>query len=557
MTSPATAASRSRTPAPSRLAGLGHDVDGTPLPDARRRLQPLVTDSDGRWGWWGPLAVTAVAGVLRFWNLGRPDNVLFDETYYAKDAYSLLLHGYVRESVDRADARIARGDVDRLFTDSADFYVHPDVGKWLIAAGEWLFGMDSFGWRAAAAAAGTLMVLVLARLVRRVTGSTLLGCVAGLLLAVDGLHFVMSRLALLDIFLALFVLCAVACLVADRDWGRVRLAARGPGGRSGAERIGPVRGLLVRPWRLAAGVCFGLACGTKWSAVFFLAAFGLLTWAWDSSARHAIGVRRPVLTSAVVDAVPAFISLVVVAAAVYLLTWLPWLAHAERFEEALGSDWGAYLETDARGGAEVAQSLRSLWHFHGEVWGFHTGEGLRDETHPYQSDAAGWLVINRPVGVDANVDIPAGRHGCPGPPSGDDCIEQILAIGTPLLWWAGVVALVVAAGLWVGARDWRFGLALVGVLAGWLPWLLFSDRPIFFFYAVTFVPFTVLAVTLVLGRVLGPVDAPPRRRRSRAVAAGAFVALVVANFAFLHPVLTDGLLTNEDWLERIWFTRWI
>jgi dolichyl-phosphate-mannose-protein mannosyltransferase len=95
------------------------------------------------------------------------------------------------------------------------------------------------------------------------------------------------------------------------------------------------------------------------------------------------------------------------------------------------------------------------------------------------------------------------------------------------------------------------------VLASWLPWLVFSSRPIFYFYAVAIIPFTVVAVSLVLGRILGPADASPRRRAVGAAVAGGFVALVVATFAFFYPVLTDALLTNEDWLDRMWFVRWI
>ena len=53
--------------------------------------------------------------------------------------------------------------------------VHPEVGKWLIALGEKAFGMDPFGWRIAAAVVGALMVLVMCRLARRLTGSTALG----------------------------------------------------------------------------------------------------------------------------------------------------------------------------------------------------------------------------------------------------------------------------------------------------------------------------------------------------------------------------------------------
>ncbi|HET7326197.1 MAG TPA: phospholipid carrier-dependent glycosyltransferase [Nocardioidaceae bacterium] len=538
--------------APDRFEALGRASDGRPLPDARRRLAPAVYLSEPVLGWIGPLAIALLAGVLRFWRLGYPNALLFDETYYAKDAFSLLRFGYVRDTVDKADELIVAGRTTGLFTDMASFYVHPDVGKWLIAFGEWLFGLDAFGWRFSAALAGTLTVLVLARLVRRLTGSTLLGCVAGLLLCLDGLHLVMSRTALLDIFLTLFLVCAVACLVADRDWGRLRLGRAAPDAPVRPTGFGPL--LLWRPWRLAAGVCFGLAVATKWSALFPLAAFGLLVWAWDSSARRAIGVRLPVLKAAVVDAVPAFFALVGVALAVYVSTWAGWLVHAESYEERLGDDWGSYLRTDADGLGEVAQSVRSLWNFHQEIWAFHTGDDLRSETHVYESDPWGWLILNRPVGVDAETDIEPGTQGCPE--TANTCIRQILAIGTPALWWGGLLALLASLWWWIGARDWRFGLALVGVASTWLPWLRFSERPIFLFYAVAIIPFTVIATTLALGKILGP-PGRSRRRLVGACVAGGFVALVAANFAFYYPIWTDGLLTHEDWLDRIWFTRWI
>ena len=35
------------------------------------------------------------------------------------------------------------------------------------------------------------------------------------------------------------------------------------------------------------------------------------------------------------------------------------------------------------------------------------------------------------------------------------------------------------------------------------------------------------------------------------------MGLVVFNFAFLYPVLTDALLTRTQWLLRMWFGSWI
>ena len=81
----------------------------------------------------GPLAVTVLAGILRFWHLGQPKQFIFDETYYAKDAYGLLTYGHEQEFVDHADRMILNGNLD-VFGSGAEFVVHPPLGKWLIAA---------------------------------------------------------------------------------------------------------------------------------------------------------------------------------------------------------------------------------------------------------------------------------------------------------------------------------------------------------------------------------------------------------------------------------------
>ena len=58
----------------------------------RARLASPMPD-DGLWGWLGPLLVTAFGAFLRFNRLRVPRALIFDETYYAKDAWSILQHG--------------------------------------------------------------------------------------------------------------------------------------------------------------------------------------------------------------------------------------------------------------------------------------------------------------------------------------------------------------------------------------------------------------------------------------------------------------------------------
>lgn len=130
------------------------------------------------WGWIGPIAVALLAFVLRIWNVSSPKKLTFDETYYAKDAWGLLTWGYARDGLDDANERIIAGETD-VFTTEPTWIVHPDGGKWLIALGEKIFGLTPLGWRFAAVVVGSLTVLVLARLVLRLTGSIALAGVRG------------------------------------------------------------------------------------------------------------------------------------------------------------------------------------------------------------------------------------------------------------------------------------------------------------------------------------------------------------------------------------------
>jgi dolichyl-phosphate-mannose-protein mannosyltransferase len=498
-------------------------------------------------GWIVTLIIGAIAFVTRFVNLGYPNKLVFDETYYAKDAYSLLKFGYERNWPSDANSKIIAGDVD-VMQDTAAFVVHPQLGKWLMAAGEYLFGMNSVGWRFASLVFGTLLIMVTIRLVRRVSKSTLIGGLAGILLTFDGLEFVMSRTALLDVFLAFFVVAAVACLVADREWFRNRLARYlelreipDLGGR-----FGPA--LLLRPWRIAAGICFGLALGSKWNALYPLAAFALLSLAWDLGARSLAGAGRRAKLAILRDGIPAFFSLVVLSLVVYLGTWTSWLMTSGGY----GRDWGAqhpeHITVKLLG-----EPLASLLHYQYDIWNFHTGDFINQAQHTYRADPAGWLVVARPIGIDAVNSIKPGTDGCLGP---DNCIRVISGVGTPALWWVAVFALVAAAILWLGGRDWRFGVPVVGVLSSWLPWFAFQTRPLFFFYAISIIPFSVMAIALCAGWILGDARAGDRRMVG-AIVIGAFLALVAANFAYIYPILTDELLPYPRWLSRMWFRTWI
>lgn len=498
--------------------------------------------NDRLWGWIGPLLVTALAALLRFWQLGRPHQLVFDETYYVKQAYTLWRNGFENQWPKDADKLFTNGQPD-VYLAAADRAVHPPVGKWMIAVGEWLFGIDSsFGWRFSAAVVGTLMVLILARTARRMFNSTLLGCTAGLLLAVDGHHLVLSRTGILDIFLAFWVLCAFALLVIDRDVGRRKAAHLVAMQRLRGDPVGLFGPWLgVRPLRLAAAVCLGLACGVKWSGLYFTAAFCLMTVLWDVGTRRAIGAREPFWGAVVKDGLPAAVTMLPIVLVTYVASWIPWM----RSKDAYFRDWGAAHPSDTW----VPDVLRSLWHYHQDMWAFHTSLA---SSHPYMTKPWAWLFNTRPTSFFYE-GSKKGESGC----DVEACSKAITSLGNPVIWWAGALALGVLVVVWIGRRDWRAGAILAAFAAGWLPWFQYPERTIYSFYSVVFVPYLVLALTMVLGMILGPREATSTRRVWGACIAGGIVVGAVLLTAFFWPVLTAEVIPYADWQMRMWLPSWV
>ena len=319
------------------------------------RLMPPMP-SHGIRGWIGPLVVAAIGAVLRLWNLGTPHAIAFDETYYVKDALSLLRFGVEREMAEGAGDTLLASDgnwrtID-IFKPGPEYVVHPPRGKWTIATGEYVFGATPFGWRIAVAVLGILAILMTARIARRLTRSDLIGTLAGLLLALDGIHLVMSRTGLLDMVLAFWVLAAFGLLVLDRDRTRARLGAlvSSNGLDSVASAYGPPFG--VRPLRWAALVALGLACSVKWSGLWFVAFFIAMSVVWDVGARRAIGVRHP-WRATLLREVPSTAALTLaIVIAVYLLSWTGWFIS----DGGWARNWAA-----SQGPSVVPDALRSLW----------------------------------------------------------------------------------------------------------------------------------------------------------------------------------------------------
>lgn len=504
----------------------------TPPRDAARRtvLAPLQTPAARRViDVAAPLGVVALAAVLRLTNLGNPHELVFDETYYVKDAFSLWQLGYEGQWPDDANAAFVEGE--STLGSAASFVVHPPLGKWILGIGMGLGGIeDPVAWRWPAAVVGILVVVLTLLVARGLTRSWAWGSLAGLLLAIDGQAIVMSRTVLLDQTLALLVLAGAGALLLDRLGAPARIARwrhTHPG-----SWLGPA--LWSRPWIVAAGVALGAACAVKWSGLYFVAAFGLWSVALDALDRRRAGIRGWHLGTLVTQAPTSLVLLMVPAIAVYLVSWTGW------FGGGYSSDWAEQHPDELLTGALawVPPGLQSLWHYHEQIWTFHVG---LTSDHPFESPAWQWLPLLRPTAFLLHLD--------------GDMMTFITALANPVVWYPAVAGLLVLL-YRVGARlDRTAAFLVVAVAAGYVPWLAFPDRTIFAFYTIVFEPFLVIGLAYLLWRLVHGRVRPITARVGR-ILVTALVVLAIAAAVFFAP-LWYGVWTPENALRlRYWLPGW-
>lgn len=376
-----------------------------------------------------PVLLAGGALLLYLPRLEVPGRYIYDEAYHAFTAGEYL--------AGNPDAFLWSTPAPREGVGYT--WNHPPVGLLLITTGMAVLGDTPRGWRISSAIFGALGILVAYLLALSVARDREVAQLTAALLLVDGLYFVQSRTAMLDIFGTVFVMGALICfhayLTAPPD--RVR-------------------------WPLlGTGLLLGLALATKWNAAYPSALVGLAALCRTVELWHRSGVGGPE------GAPPAKalrehllcvpLALVLLPALVYVGAYIPFFM--------AGHDWSRFLELQWQ-----------IYHYHTSL----------TATHGYQSHWWQWPLALRPVWYYVEY--------------GAEAIANIYAQGNPLLYWAFLPAALWLAIRWWKTRHSGLVILLIGFFGQWLAWGL-VPRAAFMYHFLPAVPFGALAVAALVAHL--------------------------------------------------------
>jgi dolichyl-phosphate-mannose--protein O-mannosyl transferase len=414
------------------------------------------------------LLLGLIAEALFAFRLGFPHKQMFDEIYYVPAAKTL----WALERPVNIE--------------------HPLVGKELIGLGIRLFGDTSFGWRflsTVAASAVVMGVFAIGWLTfRRMRPAV----VAALLTIVNMTVFIQARIAMLDGFMAAFLVLAVAAML----W-----AMRGPA--------------RVRAKLALAAALLGLAAGAKWTAVPYLGFAGL---AFLVIRLHDGRVAGRDLESTLyargqvhwpgVATLPALLILGVVGIAAYFATFAPAFFYAH---DPL--TWRTLLPFQLRMYAEQTQVL---------------------PPHTYQSDWWSWPLLIRPIWY---LYEPV-----------DGAVRGVLMIGNPAVMWGGLIALAACLYGWWRDGSWRL-LGVAGLWAGsYAIWIIIPKSLGFYYYYYPSSIFLSLALA-------GALDHFGWLRKRRIDEWTVIVALGLFGY-FYPIISAEALAGPQSYQHWMWLPTW-
>jgi dolichyl-phosphate-mannose-protein mannosyltransferase len=421
------------------------------------------------------------------------NGMYFDEIYHARTAYE---HIHQMEPYETT---------------------HPPLGKVLISLGIYGFGMNPFGWRMIGTMVGIAMIPIMYMLANALFRNTRYALIAALLFALDGMHFAQTRIATIDVYGVFFILLMFYYMIRYMETDTYDQ---------------PLRKAFLP--LASAGLCFGMGAASKW--IVFYAGAGLavlfaIKLYWDFAtyrdakraiqSRHRMEEENRERLERIIARFPrstaasigwCLIWFVAVPVLIYVASYIP-------FMMVPGS----------------GHSLADVWSYQKHMFSYHS---QLTATHPFSSPWWQWPSMTKPIWYYGATSLPVER------------VSSIAAIGNPLIWWAGIAAIVALAVEWLRSRIRAAGYILLAFLCQYVPWM-FVSRATFIYHYFAMVPFSILAILYFCKKWRENGSLSSKGLAAYLIAAGAV-------FLLFFPILS-GLEVSRWYAETFirWFDSWI
>ena len=343
------------------------------------------------------------------------NSTYFDEIYFARSAYEYV-HGI--PTVE---------------------WVHPPLGKLIMAIPVLLFGMSTFAYRLMGNIAGILMIPVIYALAKNLFKNRKWAILAGLLMMFDCFHFAQTRMGTVDSFLVLFIMLSALFM-----YKYIVL-----------ENDAKLKTKLVNLF--LSGLFIGCAIATKWTGFYAGLALAIVFFANIIYRNVGKGKEKDKDLGKII--LSCFVFFVGIPLLIYVLSYLLFpIVYPGKVEGISG----------------LIKQTQDMYTYHSTL----------EATHPFTSEWYTWPAMVKPVWYYVGY-FGGGMKG------------TIVGIGNPAIWWFGIIAsifVLIMALLRRKREDW---FILVFILATWLPYV-FIGRIMFMYHYFPTLPFIMLAIVALI-----------------------------------------------------------
>ena len=373
---------------------------------------------------------------------------VFDEKHYVSQAKEMLTNGGME------------------YNPNYGLIVHPPLGKWLLSIGEMIFGYTPLGWRIMPILAGVITVITTCIIIQKITNSYYLTLLASILLNIEGVSLIMSRVGMLDAFVEMFValIAMSATFYAYDEFNK--------------------KPLRKSYWLFATGIFGGLMMATKISGVYYMAFCGItLVFATLIISKNV----RDTLKSIIMG----LFYFVFVPLSIFLMSYIPWFANENSVYRHAGES-GSFELSD-----KLPASLQNFYYYYHGILNFHTKlETAQSQFHPYESKPWEWAIAARPMQFLTQKDVFDSLFDDSG-----EKVSEIVLFANPIIWYLLLPISIISLIMVILRKDLRWLIVLGGMISGWIPWIIINERQMYLFYVTTIAPFLIIGIILLIENI--------------------------------------------------------